>query len=48
MIHSYTVLARTSHSFFCEIITGLSEHSARQAFLRYHPGYEIISLTEIQ
>jgi hypothetical protein len=48
MIQSYTVLARTPRSFFCEIVIGLSEHSARQAFLSRHPGYEIISLTETE
>jgi hypothetical protein len=48
MIQTFTVLARTPRSFYCEIVTGLSEFSARQAFLRAHPGYEILSLTEIQ
>jgi hypothetical protein len=48
MIQSYTVLARTPRSFFCEIVIGLSEYSARQAFLSRHPGYEIISLTETE
>jgi hypothetical protein len=48
MIQSYTVLARSPRSFFCEIVIGLSEYSARQAFLSRHPGYEIISLTETE
>ena len=48
MIQSYTVVARTPRSFFCEIVIGLSEFSARQAFLSRHPGYEIISLTETE
>ena len=47
MIHSYTVLARTPHSFFCEIVIGLSEYSARQAFLSRHPGYEILVLEPV-
>lgn len=47
MIHSYTVLARTTHSFYCEIVTGLSEYSARQAFLARHPGYEILVLEPV-
>lgn len=47
MIHSYTVLARTPHSFFCEIVIGLSEYSARQAFLTRHPGYSIVSISEV-
>ena len=47
MIHSYTVLARTPHSFFCEIVIGLSEYSARQAFLARHPGYEILVLEPV-
>lgn len=47
MIQSYAVLARTPKSFYCEIVTGLSEYSARQAFLARHPSYEILVLEPV-
>ena len=47
MIQTFTVLARTPRSFYCEIVTGLSEFSARQAFLTRHPGYEILVLEPV-
>ena len=47
MIQTFTVLARTPRSFYCEIVTGLSEFSARQAFLRAHPGYEILVVAPV-